>query len=196
MTPHVVRKRRARQQHILESAVSAFRDRGYHGTSLADIARTLHLTKGSLYHYFSDKEDILFHCHDRALSRVLGEAERVLHRHRSPGERLREMVRALVRVTLSGFHGTALSLEFRALRGQKLRSVLRRRDRYETLLRRVVEQGVRSGKFRPLDVKLAVFAMLGSINWIAQWYRPGGEADAEAIASAFGDLFWRGLKKP
>ena len=44
MTPHVERKRRARKQRILESAVHAFRERGYHGTSVADIARALHLT--------------------------------------------------------------------------------------------------------------------------------------------------------
>ncbi len=195
MTPHVVRKRRARKRRILESAVSAFRQRGYHGTSVADIARALHLTKGSLYHYFADKQAILFHCHDQALDRVLGEAERVLGHYRSPAERLREMIHAFVRITVSEFHGTALSLEFRALAGPRLRSVLRRRDRFEAMLRGIVQEGVRRGQFRAVDVKLAVFAILGSINWIVQWYRPGGAADAEAIATAFADLFWKGLKK-
>ena len=67
------------------------------------------------------------------------------------------------------------------------------RDRFETGLRELVAEGVRTGEVRPLPPKLVAFAVFGAINWIARWYRTGGEATPEQIAEVFGDLFLGGL---
>lgn len=178
-----------RRDEILDIAVGAFRRRGFAGTSMQDIGRALERTKGSLYYYFPDKEEILFQCHDRALDRILRMAAEVRRASRDPAERLRGLIEGHVALMVHEFHGTALALELSALGGRRRGSVVRRRDAYERILRDVIRAGVQSGALRSVDPKLASFAILGSINWIARWYRPRGGADAGAIGSAFADLY-------
>lgn len=182
-----------RRDEILDIAVAAFRRRGFAGTSMQDIGRALERTKGSLYYYFPDKEEILFHCHDRALDRIFQMARGVRASTRKPAERLRGLIEGHVALMVHEFHGTALALELSALGGRRLASVVRRRDEYEQILRAVIRDGVRAGIFRPVDPKLAAFAILGSINWIARWYRPRGGAGADAIGRSFADLHLRAL---
>jgi AcrR family transcriptional regulator len=182
-----------RRDEILDIAVAAFRRRGFAGTSMQDIGRALERTKGSLYYYFPDKEEILFDCHDRALDRIFQMAREVRGASRDPSERLRGLIEGHVALMVHEFHGTALALELSALGGRRLASVVRRRDKYEQILRNVIRDGVRAGAFRPVDPKLSAFAILGSINWIARWYRPRGSAGAEAIGKSFADLHLRAL---
>ncbi len=186
----------ARRDQILDIAVAAFRQKGFAGTSMQDIGRALQRTKGSLYYYFPDKEEILHRCHVRALDHILAVAGGVRRRHARPDQALRELIVQHVRIMVHEFHGTALALELGALSGPRLQDVVRRRDRYEAMLREVLRRGVQQGRFRPVDVKLTAFAILGAINWIAQWYREHGEAGADTIGAHFADLFLRALAPP
>jgi AcrR family transcriptional regulator len=183
----------ARRDQILNIAVSAFRHKGYAGTSMRDIGQALERTKGSLYYYFPDKETILYRCHERALDHILEVAREVRRESRGPAAALHQLIERHVAIMVHEFHGTALALEVGALTGARLAGVIRRRDRYERILRGLVSRGMRTGAFRAVDAKLTVFAILGSINWIAQWYRPAGAARAEEIGRQFADLYLRAL---
>jgi hypothetical protein len=94
---------------------------------------------------------------------------------------------------VEGFHGTGLALEFGALSPPRLRKVVAKRDRYEAALRELIQKGVRAGCFRPVEPRMAGFALLGSINWIARWFRPDGPVKAEGLAKSFLDVFMGGL---
>ena len=74
---HVETKRKAKRAQILESAVRSFAAKGFYGTSMDDIAEELLLTRGSLYYYFRDKEEILALCHETALEAMLDVTERM-----------------------------------------------------------------------------------------------------------------------
>ena len=180
---------RARRDQILDTAVAAFRRKGYAGTSTTDIARALHMTKGNLYYYFRDKEDILFSCHARALDHLLAVARAARRRHRDPVAGLRELIEQHVGIMVHGFRGSALALEVATLSGLRRERVIRRRDAYEGMLRDIVAEGMRSGAFRSVDPRLTSFAILGAINWMARWYHEGGGRSAQEIGSAFADLF-------
>lgn len=183
----------ARRDEILDIAVAAFRTKGYAGTSMRDIGRALMRTQGSLYYYFPDKESILYRSHERALDRVLEMAADVRRRTPDPAERLRGLIEGHVALMVQEFHGTAFALELGALSGSRLRAVVRRRDRYERILRGIIAAGVRRAQFHPVDPKITAFALLGSINWIARWYRPRGGAGIGEIGRAFADLYLRSL---
>jgi len=193
MTKRALRRRRTIDA-ILASAAAAFREHGYHGTSMEEIADRLLMTKGSLYYYFRDKEGILFAVHDEALDRLLAELARVRRRGGCPCSRLGQLVSAHIRIMVEGFHGTALALEFAALGPGRLRRVVAKRDRYERAIRGLLSEGGRKGCFRRMDPKLAAMALLGSVNWIARWYRPGGEVGAEELSARFLDVFLGGLQ--
>jgi hypothetical protein len=94
---------------------------------------------------------------------------------------------------LDELHGSAGHIEFHAMPKRRLRRIIERRDGYEKMVRGVVEEGVRSGRFAPCDPKLVTLAILGAVNWTARWYRAEGERPPEAIASAFADYLVRGL---
>jgi AcrR family transcriptional regulator len=189
-------RRRKQSDAILASAVAAFREHGYHGTSMRQIADALLRTKGSLYYYFGSKADILFAAHDRALDSMLAVLARVEATAGDPRTQLRELIVEHTRAMVDGFQGTALALELDALSPERRRRLVAKRDRYERGLRAIVERGVRRGLFRAVDARLAGFALLGSINWTARWYRRPGNVPPEELGSVYADLFLRGLCDP
>jgi len=189
---HVREKRRRRRDEILHAALQAFRRNGYHTTTLGDIAIHLGVRKTALYHYFPDKEAILYECHRRSLA----ELERLLEEARSldsAAERLSFLIREHVRVMTDTLEGSPLAFEVTALSDAHQREVISARDRYERELRRTIDAGARAGEFRELNSKVAVFAILGAINWIARWYRPEGSLHADEIGTGFADQLVGGL---
>ena len=191
-SPHVHAKRQRRRTEILHAALRAFRERGYHATTLEDIAERLGIRKTALYHYFPDKEAILYACHRESLaelSRILAGA-RALD---SPQERLSYVIREHVRVMTDTLEGSPLAFEVTALSRDRQREIIAARDKYERALRRMIQDGMAAGDFRPTNPKTAVFAILGAINWIARWYRPDGALHADELGTEFADHLLGGL---
>jgi TetR/AcrR family transcriptional regulator len=191
-SPRVREKRDRRRREILHAALRAFREKGYHATTLEDIAEHLGVRKTALYHYFPDKEAILFDCHRNALA----ELDRILVGARafdSAAERLAFVIREHVRVMTDTLEGSPLAFEVTALAPERQRTIIAGRDRYERALRRVIAQGVEDGEFRRVNPKTAVFAILGAINWIARWYRPEGSLHAEELGLEFAGHLVGGL---
>lgn len=195
---HVRAKRRRRRTEILHSALRAFRARGYHATTLEDIATQLGIRSAALYHYFPDKDAILYACHREALAevdRILADAQA---KYASARERLHYAIREHVRVMTDTLEGSALALEVSALSPRRRAEVIALRDEYEHGLRDIVAEGVQKSEFRTLDPKLTIFAILGAINWVARWYRPPpeGTTGAADLGTQFADHLIRGLTPP
>jgi len=191
-SPRVRAKRERRRVEILRAALRAFRERGYHQTTLGDIADRLDVRKSALYHYFPDKESILYECHQESL----GELGRIVAEARdlpTPRERLRHVIREHVRVMTDTLEGSPLAFEVTALSPERQVEIIAARDRYEREVRRLVNQGIREKEFRRVDAKVAAFAMLGAINWIARWYRPEGSLHAPELGQEFVDRLLAGL---
>lgn len=185
--------RSRKRVEILRSAAAAFRRRGYHGASVGEIARALHMTKGSLYYYFRNKEEILYFCHDYSLDillELLAEAESDA---RPPDEKLRRLVVAFVHMIIDELHGTALTMDLQALSPPLLRKIIAKRDRFDRGIRRIVQEGIERGIFAPGDPKLLTFAILGAVNWITRWFDPRGPATSEEIGQAFAAYLLAGL---
>jgi TetR/AcrR family transcriptional regulator len=188
------RKTRERRVEILKSAAAAFRRRGYHGASMGEIARTLRMTKGSLYYYFENKEEILFFCHDYSLDILLDVLARVEDAGGTPPQKLRSLIESFVHHILDDLRGTALTLDFQALSAPRLRRVIAKRDRFDRGIRRLLQEGMDAGAIAPGDPKLLTFAILGAVNWIPRWFDPRGPASSEEIGRAFADYLVAGLR--
>ncbi len=192
VSPHVQEKRRRRRAEILHAALRAFRERGYHATTLEDIADELGVRKTALYHYFPDKEAILYECHKESLAeieRLTKEAKKL----DSATEALEHVIREFVRVMIDTLEGSPMAFEVSALSVDRQDEVIAARDRFERQLRKIIDEGKKSGAFRSVDSKIAVFAILGAINWIARWYRPEGSLHAPELGEEFADYLVGGL---
>jgi TetR/AcrR family transcriptional regulator len=185
----------ARRLQILKSAAAAFRRRGYHGASVDEIARALRMTKGNLYYYFRDKEEILYVLHDWSVDLLLERLREVEQSGAPAAEKLRRLVQAFAQMIIDELHGTALTMDLQALSPPRLRKVIAKRDRFDRGLRDIVREGMDAGAFAGGDPKLAAFAILGAVNWIPRWYDPRGPAGSEQIGEAFAGLVLDGLRK-
>ncbi|HEY6195684.1 MAG TPA: TetR/AcrR family transcriptional regulator, partial [Candidatus Eisenbacteria bacterium] len=191
-SPHVHAKRERRRAEILRVALRAFRERGYHATTLDSIAEQLGVGKTALYHYFPDKQAILLACHRESLAdleRIVAQARRL----DTARERLRYVIMEHVRVMTEAFGASPLAFEVGALSAERQAEIVDGRDRYERALRDIIEQGMKLGTFRRADSKVTAFAILGALNGIARWYRPEGPLDARALGELFAAQLMDGL---
>jgi len=189
------RERATRKRvEILRSAAAAFRRRGYHGAGVDEIARALHMTKGNLYYYFKSKEEILYFCHDYSLDILLDLLRRTEAEGGAPDQRLRALIEAFVHMIIDELQGTALTMDLQALSPRLLRRVIAKRDRFDRGIRRVLQEGMKTGAFAPGDPKLLTFAILGAVNWITRWFDPRGPARSDEIARTFADYLVAGLR--
>ncbi|HEY0304693.1 MAG TPA: TetR/AcrR family transcriptional regulator [Longimicrobiales bacterium] len=193
-SPHVRRKQAQRRREILHAALSAFREHGYHATSLDDIAVRVGIRKTALYHYFADKDALLYECHRESLAELDRIIDASTGSDLGPADRLAYLIREHVRIMTETLEGSPLAFEVPALSPARRAEIVAGRDRYERLLRALVRAGIDGGDFRAVDPQVVVFAMLGSINWIARWYQPTGRMKGEALGQQFADYLIAGLR--
>jgi TetR/AcrR family transcriptional regulator len=184
-----------RKTEILKSAAAAFRRRGYHGASVDEIASALEMTKGNLYYYFRNKEEILYACHDYSLDVLLGLLDQVQAEPSRADDKLRKLILAFIHMMLDELQGTALTLDLQALSPVLLKRIIAKRDRFDRGMREIIQQGMDQGLFRPGDPKMIGFAMMGAVNWITKWFDPAGPMRSEEIGQRFADYLVGGLLK-
>ena len=181
---------RPREAELLRVATGLFRERGFHATSMQDLAEALGMNRGSLYHYIESKDDLLWWIVSGALERLRAQVEPVLNGRGTAVERLRRAIAA--HLAFAADHGDELALvqiELRSLSPSRRTELIERRDAYEHEWRATLQAAFEAGSLRPTDVRLTGIAILSACNWFTQWYRPDGPLTVEQIAASFADLF-------
>ena len=183
------------RQDILRTAARLFQQRGYDATSMNDVAAALKLSKGGLYHHFQSKDEILFNLMDHAMDIT---QERVIDPVRGiadPEQRLRMLIRLHIEVVLSERDReiTVMLHENHPLPPPLRRRINSRKKDYVHFMENLIAevQGVRKSK-GAVSPRAAVFALLGMINWIYQWYKPEGTLQGEQLAQQFTAIFFAG----
>jgi AcrR family transcriptional regulator len=186
---------------ILLAAAAAFQERGYEGTTMADIARKVSLTAGSLYHHFpAGKQDLLLAVLNDGLEFVLKQIREIISANYSLEETLRRLIEVhVVGVTQNTSVGAAMVFEIRNVLDLTEESpdrdkFLQRRDEFERCYREVIDAGIQTGIFRPVDTAIFTKALLGAHNWVSVWYRPGGRLTGQQIAERMADTFLASLR--
>jgi TetR/AcrR family transcriptional regulator, cholesterol catabolism regulator len=188
-----------RRREIEDVASSLFREHGYSGTSVRDIARALDIQGASLYAHVASKQDVLWSIVDRTAGRFEAAAEAAGDEaagdaDAGPRGRLRALVRAHVGVVAEDIGRASVFVhEWRSLEPTRRAETLRRRDAYERRFRAVIGEGVESGDFAPVDPVVAAAYVLTALNGMIAWYRPDGRLDAASVADAFAELSMRAV---
>jgi AcrR family transcriptional regulator len=184
-----------RAEQVYAAALRLFREKGYHATSMQDIAAAVGLYKGSLYHYIGGKQDLLLQVFDRAMSTLLADVEAIAaDTSLRPSAQLRLVVGAHVSAVSTNMDALTVYLhEWRALAGDALANVQAQSERYTVLVSEIVGRGVALGEFSTPDVRIATLGLLGMCNWLCQWYHPDGRLGPAEIAGHFADLVLDGL---
>jgi TetR/AcrR family transcriptional regulator, cholesterol catabolism regulator len=182
------------REAILEAAVALFGKRGYAGTTMRDIAREVGVLPGSLYAHISSKETLLDEIVELGIESFLA-IESTIPANGTGTEKLRAAIKA--HVAVAAIHpGRSLVVfhQWRFLTEPNLTRALNKRRRYQQLFVRLIDEGIADGSFAPnLDTKIAVFTILGALNWVPEWYSPRGHYDPDEIGDRLADLLLQGL---
>lgn len=182
------------KQDILEAAAGIFREKGFHATSMKDIAEAVHLQKASLYHHIDSKQEILLALLDQALDLLIDDMQSIVESDHPPPEKLKAAIHRYMNMLAANADlATVLLLEYRSLAPEFHRRHVKRRDRFESLWRQILKEGVDSGDFRELDPAVTGFALLGALNWMITWYQAEGDLTAGELAERFHAIFHHGL---
>jgi AcrR family transcriptional regulator len=188
------RDRERKREAVILTAARAFRARGYHNTSLDDIARELNVTKPTVYHYVQNKEQLLFECFRSGLSRIMAGFEEIAGSNASARERLARILTHYAEAITSDFGWCMVQAENQDLSAAMSRKVKELKSGIDQGIRRLIKEGVADNSIRKCDAKITAFAIAGAMNWIAYWYRSDEPLGPTEIAERFIELFDLGLQ--
>src|SRR6202051_486235 len=182
---------------IADVAVRLFGEHGYTGTTMRHLAEAVGVLPGSLYAHIDSKETLLLEIVSDGIARFLAIEQSLAASVDSPEVRLRKAIRAHVDVvaedpqrSLVVFH------QWRFLSEPNGASAIAMRRRYANAYVKIIDDGKAAGEFSPrLDTHIAVFAVLGALNWIPEWYSDKGASSPEEIAERMAEALIFGLRE-
>jgi AcrR family transcriptional regulator len=179
---------------IVRAAAAEFSRQGYDKASLEDIAERVGIRKASLYHHIRSKEDLLFAIHEDLILALIANTNKAVAKFSSPEHQLRAFVRESMRLIAEHRAEVTVFLHERhVLSSDRWKGVVKKRDRYQSILETIIANGIAEGSFRPLKVKVVTLGILGMTNWGYQWYQPDQALTYVQIADIFTDLVLAGL---
>jgi TetR/AcrR family transcriptional regulator, cholesterol catabolism regulator len=183
------------KQRLSTHAARLFAERGYHGTSVSDLAAALGIHKSSVYAHIDTKEDLLAEIALTGATAFHTALDR-LSDDESPGDRLRDALRAHLDVVKQQLDVATIWLqEWRFLTGNAREEFLRQRHAYEWRVSKLIEEAVAAADLRQdLDVHYAMLLFFSIANWTYTWF--DADTDAEAVAEHYWELLLNGIGQP
>jgi AcrR family transcriptional regulator len=193
-------RRRLREHHALKrgavilAAAQAFRQRGYHNTSLDDLAASLQVTKPTLYLYVQNKEAMLFECFRAGLAQIQATLDECEQAGGPARERLFAFMRGYAAAIVGDFGWCMLRAEDQHLGATMSRRIKLLKAGIDRRMRALIDAGVSDGSIRACDTRMTAFALAGALNWMGHWYREDASLKPHEIADRFIDFFNKGLR--
>jgi AcrR family transcriptional regulator len=177
-----------RRQEMVSAAARVFARQGYDSTTMQDLAASMGLATGALYHYFGSKEQLLIEICDQLMEPLLQRARELMLGEDPPDVQLRALVRMWVaNVIRYRDHMLVFQQERHAIEtGAKWRAVRDSRKAFERLVQGALERAGLAGSGP--EARLALMALLGMVNHTPQWYRARGQLSPEEIADGYLEL--------
>ena len=187
------RQREAKRNAVLTTAAELFNERGFHATSLDDIAARLHVSKPTLYYYVKNKDEILLACVSKGLDMTLAGIEASRAAGGNALEQLRACMQVYAGIVMQPFGMCLIRVGDEEV-PEPARSELRRlKSEIDLAFRRLVAQGVEQGLLHPCDPKMTAFVIAGALSWIGRWYQPQGSYAPEEVARQCIETLLRGV---
>jgi AcrR family transcriptional regulator len=187
-----------KRAEVLERAIEVFSSRGYRATSMKDLADQVNLSKSTLYHYFSSKQDLLVAIYDGVMVENLAAARRITEGAQSPVDSFRQMLVDRVSYTcrnrriLQIFHEEEAELPKRLMQ-----KVNESRRAYQMVMIDLLERGKAEGVLEFSTTAMIVAnCLLGACNWSYKWYNPDGPKTPEQLAVEVADLLMGAVLAP
>jgi AcrR family transcriptional regulator len=189
-----LRDHSVKKDAVVRAAAQAFKEHGFHNTSLDDIAAALEVTKPTIYYYVANKEQLLFECFVAGLEPILSALREARSADVPARERLNSVLRQYAHAVASDFGWCLVRAEHQDLSAPMSAQVRALKVEIDQGIRRLLRDGAKDGSIQACDVKMTAFALAGALNWIPHWYREKQAMSAAQVADAFVTIFEDGLR--
>ena len=188
------RKVAKKKEDILRSASLVISRNGYQNATMEDIAAELLMTKGALYYYFKNKEEILYSCHDLILSAAMEQVEAIYQEELSSMDKMKKAIKTHLDIAIREKEVFNLIVKPEQLFSEEnIEEIIEKRDQYARIFDRIIAEGVKRGEFTVSDKKMARMIILGATNWVQVWYSPEGKFKKEKIEDIYAEYFLKML---
>lgn len=189
-------ERRNRDLDVVDAAIKVFYTKGYGAASIQDVADEVGVLKGSLYHYISSKEELLFRILKESHDQAREIMDEVAALEVAPIDRLRIYLERMHLWYLTHLERASVYInQQRYLTGERREEVRIQARDFEQFLRLLLAEARGSGALRAdTDLRLASFFILGGLNGLPGWYRPDGAHPPEKVAELFTQMALRSLQ--
>ncbi|SFX67254.1 TetR/AcrR family transcriptional regulator [Marinospirillum alkaliphilum] len=175
-------KNSKRRKELVAIAARLFCDQGYESTTVRMLADAMGIKSGSLFHHFSDKQEILYAVIESGMLHAMEIARQTLASARTSKEKLHALARAHLSTLLEDRDAHVVAIyEWRSLTQESRDLLVELRDAYETSWREVISECHEAGLIKG-DQGLQRRLALGALNWTVQWYHPDGELTPDDLA--------------
>ena len=188
-------ERQVKREAVLRVAGQLFVERGFHATSLDDIASRLKVTKPTLYYYVKNKDEILFECVRTGLEMLHDSMENIRQAGGRPIDRLIAGIRSYVEIVTQDFGLCVIRVGEDPLPPSGRRKLRRMKGLIDRKFRSVIKEAIDDGTLAEGDPRLAAFAVAGMLSWIGRWYRSDGIYTPTEIADRFIAILVNGLAR-
>ena len=170
-----------------------FNARGFHATSLDDVASSLGISKPTIYHYLGNKDQVLLECLTRGVD-LLREAAAAARSGTGTGlDRLRRFLRRYAEINMNDFGRCVIRTGDEALSAESASQFRALKREIDKAMRDLIRDGMDDGSIGKADVKLTAFTLAGALNWPARWYEADKDSNAETIAATMVNILTAGL---
>lgn len=186
----------AMKEKIIDTSKELFGEKGFKETSIQDIVSANHLTKGTFYYYFKNKEDVLVHIHEQFINELLREQQKIISAESANPQKLEAIMRMIISNIRTHAHSAMVFFrEMRHLSEEKTKQILPKRHLFQRNIASILEAGMETGEFRKdLRADMLSFAVLGMANWSYFWYEPDGEVGEEELTEIFMKMIFSGIE--
>ena len=180
---------------IVSAAAKVFRTKGYHAATVRDIADEVGILKGSLYHHFESKEELLYLVVREPIAQMYRTIAEIVAADMDATEKLRRAISAHLEAFDRHYPHLFVYLREREAVKRRFREMIGFSPKeYERCWQQILREGIESGDFRAgLDIQVASYGLLGMLNWAYKWYDPQGRLSVQEVAAQFTSLALAGL---
>jgi len=173
-----------------------FAHKGYHSTSMREIARELGMNQSSLYHYFKSKEDVLYKLMNDAMDDALATLEGICAADLSPEDKLKRVLGFYTRYYAGDQERLILLVnEKSSLSDEYSQKLVQKERRYVHLFKAIFEELAGHNKVKGVPPSVATFAFLGMVHYTIKWYNKKGAVGLDELADIFVEIFSKGVLK-
>lgn len=192
---------RIKREEIVQAASRLFKERGYKGVTLAQVAEVAGVDRATIYYYVSSKEELLRVAVEHLVDRNAMEAQRIFRaKDLTAPQKLVKLVETLMASYEEHYPHMYVYIQEEMHHvgddsSEWAKAMTRHTRHWETIFIKLMEEGIEHKQFRAdIPPTIAVNALFGMLNWTHRWFKPGGKRDASEVARCFNEIFFKGME--